>query len=65
LADQVKRDKEEAVKIVENYFKDVEGKIESEYKLLSEVEQKFEKLKKGSIKTVIYYYSGEISLKPL
>ncbi len=44
--------------MVENYFNDVEAQIDNQSKFLTEIEQKFEKLKKGSIKTVIYYYSG-------
>ena len=58
LTDQVKKDKEEAVKMIENYFKDVETQLDEQSRYLTEIEQKFEKLKKGSIKTIIYYYSG-------
>jgi hypothetical protein len=37
LADQVKRDKEEAVKLIENYFREVQAKIDEQTRFLSEV----------------------------
>lgn len=44
------------------YFESITQKIEESYGSIDEIDKKINKLKKGSIKTLIYFYSSEINM---
>ena len=47
---------------IEMYFESITQKIEESYGNIDEIEKKIHKLKRGSIKTLIYFYSSEINM---
>lgn len=50
------------MQLVEKYYQVAKDMVQNVKGQLVRVEEKLNKLKKGSIKTLIFFYSGEISL---
>ena len=59
----MQKDREEVMKHIENYYLTASKTLEQAKGKCRQVEDKLAKLKKGSIKTLIFYYSGDIELE--
>ncbi len=60
---KVQADKRTVTELIEQHYQSVERAIESAKEQVKQVEEKLIKLKKGSIKTLIFFYSGDITLE--
>ena len=59
---RIEEDKKAIMRLVERYYQAAEQVIREVQTQTQQVEEKLHKLQKGSIKTLIFYYSGEIPL---
>jgi hypothetical protein len=60
---QIESDKEAVLRFIGNYYNEAMKNLEEVKNKMNPLEEKLAKLKKGSIKTLIFYYSGDIKLE--
>ena len=60
---EIEEDRENAIKFIENYYNNLRTSVKQIKGNYQQLEEKLNKLKRGSIKTLIFFYSGDIDLK--
>ena len=59
----MEEDRENAIKFIENYYNNLRSSVKQIKGKYQQLEEKLNKLKRGSIKTLIFFFSGDIDLK--
>lgn len=62
IENKIENDREVAIRIIDEYYKTARKMINEIKENVTKVTENLNKLNKGSIKALIFYYSGEVKL---